>query len=295
MGLLQTLRSAFGWRPPLVVRAPDAPLGLTEAARARLGALPAGHGAHVETVPAERGRLVRVTEGESQGPPPPALGDARLSIGDRDLRRLAGRELDYRDGRWLLHVGLELRAQETPNPDARLYSCDHPLAVGRPLFFVRPDPREGPAPPQPTGDEPPDLVVRLLATPAIRAVLLRDNTVNVERAPGTPWEEVDAAVDAAIREHLLLCGEPAEGGAGAATGDGSLEDEIRAVIAERIAPAVHRDGGDVELVGVSNGVVKVSMMGACRSCPSSTATLHHGIERTLVEAFPGRVVRVEQI
>jgi Fe-S cluster biogenesis protein NfuA len=57
---------------------------------------------------------------------------------------------------------------------------------------------------------------------------------------------------------------------------------------------VHRDGGDIELVGVSNGVVRLSMVGACRSCPSSVITLKQGVEKVLREAFPGQVERVEQ-
>jgi Fe-S cluster biogenesis protein NfuA len=67
------------------------------------------------------------------------------------------------------------------------------------------------------------------------------------------------------------------------------------VLEERVLPAVHRDGGTIELVGYSNGVVLVSMHGACRSCPSSTATLRGGVERTLREAFPGRIERVEAV
>jgi Fe-S cluster biogenesis protein NfuA len=282
MGWLDTIRSALGFRPALVTKEATA-VAFTDAALARLRAFPAGHGIHVETVPVERGRVVRVDEGESQGPPPPELGDLPVSMSDRDLERLRGRTLDHKDGRWLVSVALELRARETPNPDARLYLCDQVLGVGRPAFFAAP-----------VSDDVPDLAARLLAIPGVRSVLFRETTANVERAPGVAWDGIDAAVDAALREHLLLLGDPIEGRAGS-TGAGGLEDEIRAVIAEQIAPAVHRDGGDVELVGFSNGVVKVSMVGACRSCPSSSATLHHGIERTLKEAFPGRVERVEAV
>jgi Fe-S cluster biogenesis protein NfuA len=57
---------------------------------------------------------------------------------------------------------------------------------------------------------------------------------------------------------------------------------------ELIRPALQADGGDVELVDVSDdGVVSVKLTGACGSCPMSTMTLKMGIERTLVEKVPG--------
>ena len=92
MGLLDTLRNALGFPRPLVVRDPDTPLAVSEAARLRLESLPPGQGVHLETHPAERGRLVHVTEGESQGPPPPALDPLPISLSDADLARPVGIE-----------------------------------------------------------------------------------------------------------------------------------------------------------------------------------------------------------
>ncbi len=55
-----------------------------------------------------------------------------------------------------------------------------------------------------------------------------------------------------------------------------------------IRPALQADGGDVELVDVSeDGVVSVRLTGACGSCPMSTMTLKMGVERTLKEKVPG--------
>jgi Fe-S cluster biogenesis protein NfuA len=55
-----------------------------------------------------------------------------------------------------------------------------------------------------------------------------------------------------------------------------------------IRPAVQADGGDIELVDVTEGtgVVSVRFHGACHGCPSSTMTLQHGIERNLKEKVP---------
>jgi Fe-S cluster biogenesis protein NfuA len=281
MGLWDTLRSKLGFPRPLVVRDPLAPLALSESARTALQALPAGQGLHLQTIPVERGRMVQVIEGESQGPPPDELPGLPLTVSNADLARLRGRLLDRRDDRWVVTIPLELRARETPNPEGRLYLSDQILAVGKPAFFT------------PGEEEKPDLAHRLLAVRGVRSILLRENTVTVEREPGFPWPTLDAGVDVALREHLLLCGEPVQGGT--ETDSEGMEAQIRAVVAEKLLPAIHRDGGDLEVVGYSGGVVKVSMVGACRSCPSSSLTLRLGVEKTLKEAFPGKIERVETV
>lgn len=62
-----------------------------------------------------------------------------------------------------------------------------------------------------------------------------------------------------------------------------------------VRPALQADGGNVELVDVSeDGVVSVKLTGACGSCPMSTMTLKMGVERVLKEQVPG-VTRVEQV
>jgi len=54
----------------------------------------------------------------------------------------------------------------------------------------------------------------------------------------------------------------------------------------RVRPALQADGGDVELVDVSDGVVKLRLTGACSGCPMATMTLRLGIERVLKEQVP---------
>ena len=71
----------------------------------------------------------------------------------------------------------------------------------------------------------------------------------------------------------------------------TVRDRVRAVI-ELIRPAVQADGGDIELVDVTEGgVVQIRFHGACHGCPSSNLTLHMGIERSLREQIP-QVTRV---
>ncbi|MDG0790676.1 NifU family protein [Cohnella ginsengisoli] len=63
-------------------------------------------------------------------------------------------------------------------------------------------------------------------------------------------------------------------------------DEVLEVL-DKLRPFLQRDGGDVELVDVEDGIVKLRLMGACGSCPSSTITLKAGIERALLEEVEG--------
>ena len=64
-----------------------------------------------------------------------------------------------------------------------------------------------------------------------------------------------------------------------------MREKVEAALM-KIRPALQADGGDVELVDVSEGVVKLKLTGACVGCPMSTITLHRGIERVLKEQVP---------
>jgi Fe-S cluster biogenesis protein NfuA len=71
-----------------------------------------------------------------------------------------------------------------------------------------------------------------------------------------------------------------------------MKSQIEAAL-EKIRPSLQRDGGDIELVGVSeDGVVTVRLTGACGGCPMSQMTLRHGVEKLLKEQVAG-ISRVE--
>lgn len=73
----------------------------------------------------------------------------------------------------------------------------------------------------------------------------------------------------------------------------SVEERVQEVL-DKLRPFIQRDGGDVELVEIEDGIVRVRLLGACGSCPSSTITLKAGIERALMEEVP-EVKEVEQV
>ncbi|MEE4355100.1 MAG: NifU family protein [Desulfococcaceae bacterium] len=65
-----------------------------------------------------------------------------------------------------------------------------------------------------------------------------------------------------------------------------MKEKVQTAL-NKIRPALQRDGGDVELVDISeDGIVKVRLQGACKGCPMSQMTLKNGIERVLMQEVP---------
>ena len=71
------------------------------------------------------------------------------------------------------------------------------------------------------------------------------------------------------------------------TGGTSSMTELVEEALDRIRPMLQMDGGDVELVGIEGGVVRLRLIGACGDCPMSSMTLKAGIERSLRQSVPG--------
>jgi len=73
----------------------------------------------------------------------------------------------------------------------------------------------------------------------------------------------------------------------------TVKDRVGKALAE-LRPQLQADGGDIELVGVEHGIVKVKMKGACAGCPMSTMTLKRGVENFLKKKLP-EIARVEAV
>ena len=78
------------------------------------------------------------------------------------------------------------------------------------------------------------------------------------------------------------------------TADSDTVEQIKDLLDTRVRPAVAGDGGDIRFRGFKDGVVYLAMKGACSGCPSSTATLKHGIQNLLKHFLP-EVRSVEQV
>ena len=69
---------------------------------------------------------------------------------------------------------------------------------------------------------------------------------------------------------------------------------IQEIIETQVRPILQADGGDIELVDVEDGIVKVRLVGACAHCPSSAMTLYQGVEKMLMDLVP-EVKGIEQV
>ena len=73
----------------------------------------------------------------------------------------------------------------------------------------------------------------------------------------------------------------------------TIEDRVQKALQE-LRPNLQADGGDIELLGVEKGVVKVKLKGACAGCPMSTMTIQWGVEKFLKKKIP-EIVKVEAV
>ena len=137
------------------------------------------------------------------------------------------------------------------------------------------------------------LATRLFAVEGVTGVFLGSDFISVTKSSGE-WQHLKPALLGAIMEHYLS-GAPAvtdlpEGdghGAGKESGeDGEIVQTIKELLDTRVRPAVAQDGGDIVFHGYEDGIVFLHMRGACAGCPSSTATLRHGIENLLRHFIP---------
>ena len=149
------------------------------------------------------------------------------------------------------------------------------------------------------------LAERLFGVPGVTGVFYGSDFVTVTKADGD-WQHLKPAILGAIMEHYMS-GVPllAEGSAGNdeatdeegeffSEADADTVAQIKDLIETRVRPAVANDGGDITFRGFKDGVVYLNMKGSCAGCPSSTATLQHGIQNLLRHFVPD-VVEVRPV
>src|SRR5262249_38529252 len=136
------------------------------------------------------------------------------------------------------------------------------------------------------------LAERLFDISGVGGVFFGSDFIAVTKSDGE-WQQLKPAILAAIMEPFRS-GEPIVTAGGESTGADEFFDEndaetvatIKELIETRVRPAVANDGGDITFRGFKDGIVYLSMQGACSGCPSSTATLRHGIENLLRHFVP---------
>ena len=143
------------------------------------------------------------------------------------------------------------------------------------------------------------LAVALFELPGVARVFLGSDFVTVTKNDLADWQGLRPQVLGVLMEHFVA-GRPVIVGAGDSADedvlpeDREVVDQIKELLDTRVRPAVAGDGGDIVFRGYREGVVKLHMQGACSGCPSSSATLKHGIENMLRHYVP-EVTSVEQV
>ncbi len=144
------------------------------------------------------------------------------------------------------------------------------------------------------------LAERLFGLEGVARIFLGSDFITVTKLEETDWQALKPQVLGAIMEHFMA-GRPV---VLEAEGDAALEDsdpadaeivaQIKELLDTRVRPAVAGDGGDIVFRGFRDGIVKLHLQGACSGCPSSRATLKHGVENMLRHYVP-EVMAVEQV
>lgn len=138
------------------------------------------------------------------------------------------------------------------------------------------------------------LAQRLFSVTGVSGVFLGSDFITVTKSDGE-WPHLKPAILGAIMEHfmsgapVLSAGSQAdviEEGEFFAPEDAQTVETIKDLLETRIRPAVAGDGGDITFRGFKNGTVYLAMKGSCSGCPSSTATLKHGIQNLLRHFLP---------
>lgn len=144
------------------------------------------------------------------------------------------------------------------------------------------------------------LASRLFDVDGVEGVFFGSDFISVTKG-NAEWQHIRPAILGAIMEHYLSGdatleaseGEPAEGD-NFEPADAETVATIKELLETRVRPQVAQDGGDITFNGFRDGVVYLHMRGACAGCPSSTATLRHGIENLLKHFCPD-VVEVQAV
>jgi Fe-S cluster biogenesis protein NfuA len=145
------------------------------------------------------------------------------------------------------------------------------------------------------------LAKALMQIPGVSGVFFAPDFISVTKGDAD-WQHLRPAILGVVTEHYLS-GAPllerehmvAEGDSEFfAAADSDTVEEIKELLETRVRPAVAGDGGDITFKGFRDGIVYLTMKGACSGCPSSTATLKHGIENLFKHFLPD-VKGVEQV
>lgn len=180
--------------------------------------------------------------------------------------------------------------EQTPNPESLKFVTNRMLIRGTADFRT-----------VDLAEEWSPLAVELFGSPYVKGVYICNNFVTVTKEMNYAWEDVMLKLKEQIKTYINNGGtilnegfeeamakiEEDSGSGYQYTGDeAEIVQKIKELIETYVKPAVEMDGGNIEFKSYDEGVVTVTMQGACSGCPSSTVTLQSGIEGMLKRMIP---------
>jgi Fe-S cluster biogenesis protein NfuA len=184
-------------------------------------------------------------------------------------------------------AGMLIETETTPNPATLKFLPGRVVMESGTRDFATPE--EAEASP---------LAEALFDLGDVEGVFFGRDFVAVTAAPGVAWAQLKPDVLSVLLDHFAgamplfrsasaaAIAVPADEGFADDPADADIIDQIKDLLETRVRPAVANDGGDIVYRGFDKGRVYLKMQGACSGCPSSTATLKHGIESLLKHYVP---------
>jgi Fe-S cluster biogenesis protein NfuA len=176
-----------------------------------------------------------------------------------------------------------IQTEATPNPATLKFLPGRPVLPGDTRDYR--DAKEAAESP---------LAEKLFKVQGVSGVFLGQDFITVSKS-SADWQHLKPAILGLIMDHYLsdtpmLVDDHGGGEAGSTEffdeQDGEIVNTIKQLLDTRVRPAVAQDGGDITFHGFRDGIVYLNMKGSCAGCPSSTATLKHGIENLLRHFVP---------
>ncbi|MBB2202162.1 NifU family protein [Gluconacetobacter tumulisoli] len=183
-----------------------------------------------------------------------------------------------------------IETEDTPNPATLKFLPGREIMPGRATAdFISPDSVAGRS----------KLADAVFDQPGVARVFLGGDFVAVTKDDAADWAALKPQILSVLVD-FFVSGLPAVEADAAvdeeaiAPEDEEIVRQIKELLDTRVRPAVAGDGGDIVFRGYRDGIVRLTMQGACSGCPSSRATLKHGVENMLRHYVP-EVVSVEQV
>lgn len=174
---------------------------------------------------------------------------------------------------------MKIHTEGTPNPNALKFVLDQVILEKSTLNYSNKE----------SASNSP-LAIKLFEIDAVKEILIGKDFITISKKTDVNWDAVYEKVLDIINKHfdsnspVVILSEATSNESSASLSD--VEKKIHEILDSKIRPAVASDGGDIIFDSYIDGVLKVHLMGACSTCPSSIMTLKAGVESMLKREIP---------